>query len=77
VHISFLTPEAFRRLADGHGLRPLPVRFAPGAIQYLVIMRLPFLKRLAYVTRTWWRPLTAVVESRLGYSELGAAERVR
>jgi SAM-dependent methyltransferase len=76
VHISFFTPEAFRRLADLHGLRPLPVHFEPGAIQYLIIMRLPFLKRLAYVTRTWWRPVTAVVERRLGFSQLGAAERV-
>ena len=31
VHISFFTPDAFRRLADQHGLRPLPVRFAAGA----------------------------------------------
>jgi SAM-dependent methyltransferase len=77
VHISFFTPDAFRRLADRHGLRPLKVRFAPGAIQYRALMRLPVLKRVAYVTRAWWRPVTAVVESRLGFSELGAAERVR
>jgi SAM-dependent methyltransferase len=77
VHISFFTPNAFRRLADRHGLRTLKVRFDPGVIQYLMIMRLPFLKRLAYVTRTWWRPLTLVVERRLGFSELGAAERAR
>jgi SAM-dependent methyltransferase len=77
VHISFFTPDAFRRLADRHGLRPLKVRFASGVIQYLVIMRVPFLKRVAYMTRAWWRPLTAVVESRLGFSDLGAAERVR
>jgi SAM-dependent methyltransferase len=76
VHISFFTPDAFRRLAERHGLRPLRVRFEPGAIQYLAIMRLAFLRRLAYVTRAWWRPLTAVVETRLGFSELGAAERV-
>jgi SAM-dependent methyltransferase len=76
VHISFFTPEAFRRLCDRHGLRPLEVRFAPGAIQYRALMRLPVLKRLAYVTRAWWRPVTAIVEARLGFSELGAAERV-
>jgi SAM-dependent methyltransferase len=76
VHISFFTPDAFRRLADRHGLRPLPVRFEAGAIQYLAIMRLQFLRRVAYVTRAWWRPMTAVVENRLGFSELGAAERV-
>jgi SAM-dependent methyltransferase len=76
VHISFFTPDAFHRLADRHGLRPLPVRFAPGAIQYLVIMRIPILRRLAYMTRGWWRPLAAVIELRLGFSELGAAERV-
>jgi SAM-dependent methyltransferase len=76
VHISFFTPDAFARLADRHGLRPLPVRFAPGAIQYRALMRLPVLKRLAYATRAWWRPITAVVEARLGFSELGAAERV-
>ena len=34
VHISFFTPESFRLLAEQHGLRPFPVRFAPGAIQY-------------------------------------------
>jgi SAM-dependent methyltransferase len=77
VHISFFTPDAFRRVAQRHGLRPLPVRFSAGVIQYLVIMRLPYLKRLALVTRAWWRPMTAVVESRLGFSALGAAERVR
>jgi SAM-dependent methyltransferase len=77
VHISFFTPDAFRRLADRHGLRPLPVRFAPGAIQYLLIMRLPYLRRMAYMTRAWWRPVAAVLETRLGFSELGAAERVR
>jgi hypothetical protein len=76
VHISFFTPDAFGRLAERHGLRPLKVRFAPGAIQYRALMRLPFLKRLAYLTRAWWRPMTAVVEARLGFSELGAAERV-
>ena len=76
VHISFFTPDAFRRLAGRHGLRQIPVRFAPGAIQYLVIMRLPILKRLAYLTRSWWRPLAAIVETRLGFSQLGAAERV-
>lgn len=76
VHISFFSSDAFRRVADRHGLRRLPVRFAPGAIQYLVIMRLPYLKRVAYMTRAWWRPLTAIVEARLGFSELGAAERV-
>ncbi len=75
VHISFFTPDAFGRLAGQHGLRPLPVRFAAGVIQYLVIMRLPYLKRLAYLTRAWWRPTTAVLETRLGFSELGAAER--
>jgi SAM-dependent methyltransferase len=77
VHISFFTPNAFGRLAGQHGLRPLRVRFAPGAIQYRALMRAPVFKRLAYVTRTWWRPLTIVVERRLGFSELGAAERVR
>ena len=77
VHISFFTPDSFRRLSERHGLRPLQVRFAPGAIQYRALMRLPILKRLAYTTRAWWRPLTAIVESRLGFSELGAAERVR
>lgn len=76
VHISFFTPDAFGRLADQHGLRPVPVRFAAGALQYLVIMRLPYLKHLAYWTRAWWRPATAVLENRLGFSELGAAERV-
>jgi SAM-dependent methyltransferase len=76
VHISFFTPDAFRRVADRHGLKPLRVRFDPGAIQYLVLMRLPVLKRVAYVTRAWWRPLTALVDSHLGFSELGAAERV-
>jgi SAM-dependent methyltransferase len=75
VHISFFTPDAFRRLSDRHGLRPVPVRFDPGAIQYLIIMRLPVLKRLIYATRAWWRPMTAIVERRLGFSELGAAER--
>jgi hypothetical protein len=54
----------------------VPVRFAAGALQYLVIMRLPYLKHLAYWTRAWWRPATAVLENRLGFSELGAAERV-
>jgi len=77
VHISFFTPDSFGRLAEQHGLRPLPVRFAPGAIQYRALMRLPTLKRVAYATRSWWRPITAVVENRLGFSELGAAERVR
>jgi SAM-dependent methyltransferase len=77
VHISFFTPNAFRRLADRYGLHPLPVRFAPGAVQYLILMRLPFLRRFAYMTRTWWRPFTAVVDNHLGFSELGAAERVR
>jgi SAM-dependent methyltransferase len=77
VHISFFTPDAFGRLAERYGLRPLPVRFAPGAIQYRALMRLPVLKRLAYVTRSWWRPVTAIVEARLGFSELGAAELVR
>jgi SAM-dependent methyltransferase len=76
VHISFFTPDAFGRLATLHGLRPLHVRFAPGAIQYRALMRLPVLKRLAYMTRKWWRPVTVVVENRLGFSELGAAERV-
>jgi SAM-dependent methyltransferase len=75
VHISFFTPDAFARLCERHGLRPLKVHFAPGAIQYRVLMRLPFLKRLAYATRSWWRPLTAAVDHRLGFSELGAAER--
>jgi SAM-dependent methyltransferase len=77
VHISFYTPDAFRRIAARHGLRPIPVRFAPGAIQYLVIMRLPVLKRLAYMTRACWRPATAIIEARLGFSKLGAAERMR
>jgi SAM-dependent methyltransferase len=76
VHISFFTPDAFERLCNRHGLRPLKVHFDPGAIQYRVLMRLPFLKRLAYSTKLWWRPLTVVVEKRLGFSELGAAERV-
>jgi SAM-dependent methyltransferase len=76
VHISFFTPVSFRRLCDRHGLRPLAVRFAPGAIQYRALMRLPILKRVAYETRALWRPLTAVIERQLGFSELGAAERV-
>jgi SAM-dependent methyltransferase len=76
VHISFFTPDAFQRLARLHGLHPLPVRFDPGVIQYLVMMRLPTLKRVAYLTRAWWRPVSAVIEARLGFSELGAAERV-
>jgi SAM-dependent methyltransferase len=76
VHVSFFTPDAFRRIADRHHLRPLRVRFAPGAIQYRVLMRLPVLKRLAYVTRVVWRPVSAVIDARLGFSELGAAERV-
>jgi SAM-dependent methyltransferase len=75
VHISFFTPDAFRRLANRHGLHPLQVRFAPGAIQYLVIMRIPYLKPLAYMTRSWWRPVASVIDGRLGFSELGAAER--
>jgi SAM-dependent methyltransferase len=75
VHISFFTPDAFGRLAEQHGLRRLPVRFAPGAIQYRVLMRLPTLRRVAYVTRSFWRPVSSVVENRLGFSELGAAER--
>lgn len=73
VHISFFTPEAFQRLCARHGLEPLLIRFAPGAIQYRTLMRLPILKGLAYATRSLWRPLTVVVESRLGFSELGAA----
>jgi SAM-dependent methyltransferase len=77
VHISFFTPNSFQRLAERHGLRPLAVRFAPGAIQYRMLMRLPILKRMAYMTKTWWRPITTVIENRLGFSELGAAERVR
>jgi SAM-dependent methyltransferase len=77
VHISFFTPDAFQRLARLHGLRPLPVRFAPGVIQYLVIMRIPVLKRVAYLTRPWWRLVSRVIDARLGFSELGAAERVR
>lgn len=77
VHISFFTPDAFGRLAERHGLRPLSVRFAPGAIQYRMLMRLPILKRFAYTTRAWWRPVTTIIEARLGFSELGAAERVR
>jgi SAM-dependent methyltransferase len=76
VHISFFTPDSFGRLAAQHGLSPLPVRFAAGAIQYRALMRLPMLKRVAYVTRAWWRPMTAAVEKRLGFSELGAAERL-
>lgn len=76
VHISFFTPDAFGRLCGRHGLHPLKVRFDPGALQYRMLMRLPFLKRLAYRTRSVWRPITAVVENRLGFSELGAAERV-
>jgi SAM-dependent methyltransferase len=77
VHISFFTPDSFRRLAEQHGLKPLPVRFAPGAIQYRVLMRLPILKRVAYMTKAWWRPATTVVERRLGFSDLGAAVRAR
>jgi SAM-dependent methyltransferase len=76
VHISFFTPDAFRRLASRHGLRPLNIRFAPGVLQYRALMRLPLLKRLAYMTRAWWRPVTAVAERRMGFSQLGAAERV-
>ena len=41
-----------------------------------MIMRIPYLKRLAYRTRAWWSPATAVLEFRLGFSKLGAAERV-
>jgi SAM-dependent methyltransferase len=77
VHISFFTPDSFGRLAQQVGLRPVRVRFAPGAIQYRALMRIPIFKRVAYVTRAWWRPITGIVESRLGFSELGAAERVR
>jgi len=69
VHISFFTrtPLASRRSARS---APSAVRFAAGALQYLVIMRLPYLKHLAYWTRAWWRPATAVLENRLGFSKL-------
>jgi len=76
VHMSFYTPDAFRLLAIRHSLRPLNVRFNPGVIQYRALMRLPILKRLAYVTRSWWRPFIAVADKRMGFSQLGAAERV-
>jgi SAM-dependent methyltransferase len=76
VHISFFTPDAFGRLANRHSLRPLNVRFSPGVLQYRSLMRLPILKRLAYMTRAWWRPAIAIAEKRMGFSQLGAAERV-
>lgn len=76
VHISFFTPDAFGRLANRHGLRPLNIRFTPGVLQYRALMRLPILKRLAYMTRVWWRPVISIAEQRMGFSQLGAAERV-
>jgi SAM-dependent methyltransferase len=76
VHISFFTPDSFRRLAERHGLRPLPVRFAARRDPVSSTHATSHPEALGLHDEGVVAPLTAVVESRLGFSELGAAERV-